>query len=93
MVMMVSQMDCQIVHSVKVNGVMNVDQFQRDKLMSEELEDIQLKTSEDQIMTAVEGMTGVYKYTSTYVTATDDADELWCCRSDGINAGISGEKN
>lgn len=31
-------------------------------------------TSEDQIMTAVEGMTGVYKYTSTYVTATDDAE-------------------
>ena len=31
-------------------------------------------TSEDQIMTAVEGMEGVYKYTSTYVTATDDAE-------------------
>lgn len=31
-------------------------------------------TSEDQLFTAVDGMDGVYKYESTYVTAADDAD-------------------
>ena len=31
-------------------------------------------TSEDQLFTAVDGMAGVYKFESTYVTAADDAD-------------------